>query len=248
MNSVKSTSSTVPSPSRTNRIPSSIDDHLKELRRLQTIAKQTLDNDDFEGWIRALPSVMLAAEKLRKHLLKSPIVALRDSDLRQFLPKVEIGEFDDVKEVSSNFFAERFDPTDYFTRLLKVNTLVLPVEFPQMLSRFCEEARQCYSLGLDIAMLSLCRMVLEVAINDIAKRVGQLSANQSPGMRTRMRWIAGKAGHHKVYKHYESLCEIVHGRSLGGDRNALTFLTTTLGLVSWLYERNAGRISRGRVT
>lgn len=230
-------------------MPQTIDDSLKVLSGLRKAADRALREGDLDDWVRALVPVMDVAEQLRLQLLKNPIVISRNPALRPFLPEVGVEEFGDSKREASNVFFDRYNPDEYFARLVEVNTLIVPSAVPRNLSRFLEEVRQCYALGLDVAVQSLCRTVLEVVVNDIAIRIGKLQPTQLkpgvklPDMRTRLRWIAGENSE-RIYEHYKILCEVVHGRASKINCSARVSLAKTLALVATLYESNKDRMDQ----
>src|SRR5690606_13676901 len=122
-------------------------------------------------------------------------------------------------------FFGRFGPKDYFARLVEVNTLVVSVSFPAALAAFCEEARQSYALGLDVAVHSLSRTILEVALNDIVTRLARKPRNpgksekRQPTVKQRGLSVPGERGD-EVYGPYRRLCAIIHGVSLGSEQGA----------------------------
>lgn len=251
MKATRSSTTTTPRPSKRTVCGSvSVDDRLHQLQELRVKAKQTLTEGDLDAWFVALGQAIRAAAQLRKYLLAHPVVALKNASLRPLISQLVEVDDDDDESIAPEVFFSRFGPKDYFARLVEVNTLVVPVSFPKTLSAFCEEARQCYALGLDIAVHSLSRTILEVAVNDIATRLGRIPANSVTNeknrpimMRRRVRAIAGKR-HEEVYTHYRRLCAVVHGRSLASGRGALTTLVETHSFVSLLYQHNAYRLNQ----
>ena len=136
-------------------------------------------------------------------------------------------------------------PAEYVANLALVDILVTPLRIPPELRQFLTEARKCYALGYDVAVQSLCRTILEAAINDIAVHTGKVPREvveqnlyRQCALWQRCQLIAGDL-HKQIYDDlYCSLCKVVHGRTTSGTYGALGSLTKTIGFVQHLYELN----------
>jgi hypothetical protein len=123
-----------------------------------------------------------------------------------------------------------------------VSVVVTPFKIPSNLRHFLDEARQCYGLGQFAAVQSLSRTILEVAVNDIAVRIGRMPRKFTEGaMSKRIRWVSGNQSK-QIYAHYRELCTVVHGQATCAVDGPLGSLTKTIGYVEYLYDLNKDQI------
>ncbi len=76
----------------------------------------------------------------------------------------------ETDELQSDLFHSWCNAHDYIQGLYEIGALVLDVAAPKILSGFVSEARSCYALRKYIALYSLCRTIMEIAIRDIGTR------------------------------------------------------------------------------
>src|SRR5207244_3460431 len=130
---------------------------------------------DAEGWFRALNPELAAADELRSYLLSHPVVISDDTEMKELLSGFPVSDLDDGDKVGSELLFSWISPSEYASRLAQVNILIAPFEIPFDLRCFLDEARQCYGFGQFAAVQSLCRTILEAAVNEIVVRTGRLS-------------------------------------------------------------------------
>lgn len=222
-----------------------IDRLAHELIELRQRAKQLLDAGDIDAWLNAMPSEFQVAERLRSHLLNHAIVVTDDPAVKQLLAEIDLGDLDDPDKLGMQLLWGAISPAEYAANLALVNVLVAPLQIPVELQQFLTEARKCYALGYDVAVQSLCRTILEAAINDIAVNTGKVPKEaveqnlyrQYP-LWKRCQHVAGDL-YEQIYDDlYCSLCKVIHGRTTSGTYGTLGSLTKTIGFVQHLYELN----------
>jgi hypothetical protein len=228
-----------------------IDALAHELIDCQQTAKRLLEAGDMDAWLAAMPAEFRAAERLRSHLLNNSVVVTDDPVVKQLLAGMDLTELDDADKVGRDLLWGAISPSEYATSLAFVDVLIAPFQIPSDLRQFLTEARKCYALGYDVAVQSLCRTILEAAINDIAVKTGKVPKEaveqnlyrQYP-LWQRCQSVAGDL-HKQIYDDlYCSLCKVVHGRTTSGTHGALGSLTKTIGFVQHLYELNKEQMPR----
>ncbi len=229
----------------------SIDALAHELIDHQQTAKRLLEAGDVDAWIAAMPVEDRAAERLRSYLINNPVVITDDPVVKQLLAGMDLTELDDPDKIGRDLLWGAISPSEYATNLAFVDILIAPFLIPSDLRQFLTEARKCYALGYDVAVQSLCRTILEAAINDIAVETGKVPKEaveqnlyrQYP-LWQRCQYVAGDL-HEKIYDDlYCSLCKVVHGRTTSGTYGALGSLTKTIRFVQHLYELNKGEMPK----
>lgn len=80
---------------------------------------------------------------------------------------------DEIQHLESDLFYSWFSGYDYVKELYSVGSLIVSVgDIPSNLSIFVDELRSCYVFKRYLAVYSLCRTVLEIAINDLFNKNG----------------------------------------------------------------------------
>jgi len=227
----------------------SIDALAHSLIDLQQTAKWLLDLDDIDAWVEAIPAEVQAAQRLRSYLIANPVVISDDPAVKQLLAGIDLTELDDAHTIGMKLLSDSIvSPATYVASLGIVDIMVLPFQIPASLQQFLREARQCYAIGLDAAVQSLSRTILEVAVNDVAVRTGTLPPEilgrnmaRQYSMEKRIDLVAGSCAG-QVYKHYSALCTVVHGRDTSAVDGPLGSLTKTIGYVQRIYELNKEKV------
>lgn len=77
-------------------------------------------------------------------------------------------EDDEIEHLESDLFYSWFSGYDYVKELYSVGSLIVSVgDLPSSLSEFVDELRLCYVFQRYLAVYSLCRAVLDIAMNDL---------------------------------------------------------------------------------
>ncbi len=94
--------------------------------------------------------------------------------------KKEIGEddefdsskikVDELSDLTDEHFVERYGQYTYFQELYEIGPMILSVLVPPALEDFAWEARECFALYRHVAVCSLCRTMIEIALKDISVR------------------------------------------------------------------------------
>ncbi|GBE14633.1 hypothetical protein BMS3Abin14_00679 [bacterium BMS3Abin14] len=93
--------------------------------------------------------------------------AMSDSEITEFLK----GELDDndIENLASDLFYSWFSHYEYIQGIYEIGALTISCsKIPENLSKFVNEARDCYAFQQFNAVFSLCRTILEISIKDVA--------------------------------------------------------------------------------
>jgi len=82
-------------------------------------------------------------------------------------------ECDEIEHLESNLFYSWFSGNDYVKELYNVGSLIVSVgDIPSSLLKFVDELRSCYVFQRYLAVYSLCRTVIEIAMSDLFDKNG----------------------------------------------------------------------------
>ncbi len=210
----------------------------------QKNSQPLLEPGNVDAWLDALTSEVRTVEQLRTRLLDRPAVDPDDSAVKPVPGGNDLAGAGDFDKVGAEIMYSWIKPAEYGARFAEVSALVARFPMPFDLRCFLDEARQCYALGQFSAVQSLCRTILETAVNDIASRTGKMPRaaaekdefKGSP-LKERIRLVAGDSCD-QIHQHYHHLCKVVPGFSTSATNGALGTLTKTVGFVQHLYGRH----------
>lgn len=77
---------------------------------------------------------------------------------------------DELSFLTEEHFVERYGQYTYFQELYEIGPMILGVVVPPTLEDFAWEARECFALYRHVAVCSLCRTMIEIALKDISTR------------------------------------------------------------------------------
>jgi hypothetical protein len=221
-----------------------------ELIAHQEKSKSLIESGDIDAWLKEIVSEFRLIEQLRTELLNHSVVVTDDPAVKRVLKGIDLTEIEDLDKVGTKFLYSWISPAEYGARFVEVRFLIAPFQIPYDLRIFLDEARQCYALGQFSAVQSLSRTILEAAVNDIAVRIRKLpreavEKNMSRQYPIWERFVSVAGNDFKrIYRHYEDLCIVVHGRSTSAPSGALGSLIKTIGFVQHLYEQNKVHIKQ----
>jgi hypothetical protein len=83
--------------------------------------------------------------------------------------ELDLDEMDDLKW---DVFYSSFYPYEYVQGLYEIGSSIVGITVPEHLLPYVSQARQCYTFRQLIAVISLCKTILEVAVRDQSERKG----------------------------------------------------------------------------
>lgn len=193
----------------------------------------TLDILDPE-WDKYTMKLSKLSSQLSHQLLQDPVATTNDSTVMQVLTDLNIADYHNLHQKGLQLLSDLVRPEEYAARLAEI-ILLMPshTEIPNNLRVFFEEARQCYALGQFAAVQSLCRTIIEIAIDDKGIADGKWrkedlknkAFRRDHGFEKRINLVLGKKKDStQIYSFYCDLCAVVHGKEIsvqGGSTFAL---------------------------
>jgi hypothetical protein len=174
-------------------------------------------------------------------------------DFREYLDYVldHDRDGDELWELTSDYFYPYFG-SEYVEDLLKTGVLVLPFsDLPPHLEEYVGEARYCHALQQYLALCVLCRIILEIVLNDVRHRRWIKNGDpRTPRSETATHKIsalineitqAGDTLRVKMHRLKDVANVVVHPGSRSSEdvkmkkEQALKFLQETVSLVGDLY-------------
>lgn len=195
------------------------------------------------------PDARLIIQKIMSGEPLSVEKAMSGSTIEEFLN----GELDenDIENLGSDLFYSWFSHYEYIQGLYEIGSLVLSCgKIPDNLSRFVDEARNCYTFQQYNAVFSLCRTIIEICIKDLAV-INEILPRDSCNIRQ----LSSRTP--ELYELINQLCDrvsvfdkirkplhkvrtgtnyIIHGNRIVKREEAKNILKQTLMVVHELYE------------
>jgi hypothetical protein len=146
-------------------------------------------------------------------------------------------------ELGSDLLYSWISHYEYVRNIFKVNTLILRTKLPASLRQYVLEARNCFALEQNNAVISMCRTILEAAAKDLCEKKGFFEPHGEKVIEINPKVFnqligaisSGKLKRRAVRIYYRDACPIVHGdRSVNGGQ-ALRVLRETTDVVQELY-------------
>ena len=140
---------------------------------------------------------------------------------------------------------------EYIKNIFRVNTLILRTKIPPSLRRYILEARNCFALEQNNAVVSMCRTILEAAAKDLCEKKGFFESHGEKVIEINpevfnqlIRAISsGKLKRRAVKLYYCDACPVVHGdRSVDADE-AFRVLQETTDVVQELYSSHRSKLA-----
>ena len=148
------------------------------------------------------------------------------------LPEEEVDGLADLLYSSYNH-------KEYVKNLYEIGCLILGIPVPRALLAFVSAARDSYAFQNYLAVLSLCRTMLEIALRDMAERKGLIERNsQDPGLLSAQirRKIAPPHLRDSVEGLYRKTSLLIHGRTFTDRNEARDVFRTTLEIIQSTYK------------
>lgn len=245
------------------------------LKQTEKALVKAVIESDREGVAKYLAEFVELRRDIKVAMLQHPVIQVpeaTDPEAKRILRKVSAGEpfgierategtglgdalltelgETEIDELGRDLFYVWFSHHDYIVSLYEVGSLVLSVgTLPDRLVGFVDEAKSCYAFQQYSAVCALCRMMLEIAVKDMAIHCGVLRGDQD-NVRSLERRGADLHGI------IESLCElaafskhraqlhqirrrgnqVIHGNKEISAEDAKQLLQDTLLAINDLYE------------
>jgi hypothetical protein len=221
---------------------------------LKQRAADALAADDVEAFLDLRTERILAIEQLQEALLNDSVHVVRSPEAQRVLAEIDLSDIEDLDATGSRLLFSWFAPQDYALGLSRVDALIAPVPMPETLRTFVQEARQCYAFQQVNAVYSLCRTILEAAVNDLCVRTGRMPKHivdeglfddERYTFRNRLKLLSSGPRLNRIHEHYRLLCRVVHGSTTVTWGDALAALVDTLGFVHQLYAIYQHAIRKG---
>lgn len=164
----------------------------------RSLSQDQEKNNTLNQAIKYLVEWVEVKKQIRLLTFDRSILSLPDSEnkeIRTILQKINLGEklpfenifsgtvlekiFEtnledyEIEDLESDLFYSWFSGYDYVKELYSVGSLIVSVgDFPSNLFKFIDELRSCYVFQEYLAVYSLCRAALEIAMNDLYNKNG----------------------------------------------------------------------------
>lgn len=255
------------------------DDIIQKALRLKELDKliiKAVVNWDVDRLTEYLIEFKDAKKIIRTYGLKHHLVnihEIKDKDARNIIQKVlsgesfsvekalsgsEIGEFlkgelneDEIESLGFDLFYSWFSHYEYVEGLYEIGALAISCgRVPENLSRFVEEARQCFTFRQFNAVFSLCRTMLEICIKDAATRYKILPADihnikymssRTPDLNDLIDQLCDQVTifdgvRDRLHRVRRRTNYIIHGNRLVGKEETKELLRETLSVIHEFYE------------
>ena len=221
---------------------------------------------DFESLPTLISEFREKKIKVQSGLSEFPVVEGVDDSAREVLARVQrkfptdsvieelkrtVGEEGSLYELSdeeawelgSDLLYSWISHYEYVRNIFKVNTLILRTTIPPSLRQYILEARNCFALEQNNAVISMCRAILEAATKDLCEKKGFFEPHREKVIEINPEVFnqligaisSGKLKRRAVKIYYRDACPVVHGdRSVNADQ-ALRVLRETADVVQELY-------------
>lgn len=174
---------------RLNELEESFRDSLSQTQEADNSLKQA---------VKYLVEWVEVKKQIRLLTFDRSILSIPDSEnreIRTILQKISLGEklplenifsgtelekifetnleYDEIEHLESDLFYSWFSGYDYVKELYSVGSLIVSVgDLPSSLLKFVDELRSCFVFQRYLSVYSLCRAVLEIAMNDLFNKNG----------------------------------------------------------------------------
>lgn len=152
----------------------------------------------------------------------------------------------EASDIGSDLLYSWISHHEYVRNTFKVNTLILQTTIPSALRQYILEARNCFALEQNNAVISMCRTILEAAAKDLCEKKGffephgenVIDINPEVFNQLIKAISEGKIKKHAINIYYREACPVVHGdKSVKADQ-ALRVLRETTDVIQQLYSLN----------
>jgi hypothetical protein len=147
------------------------------------------------------------------------------------------------EELSWDLLYSWFGPIAYVESLARTGFLILGTSVPESFHQFIDQARQCIAFQQYLAVYSLCRTILEIAVRDVGQKSGKLPrdhGNVKEDILRRFSTMKNKVvptyQRPEIEKIYDKASGLIHGNKVVGETEALDLFDRTLKAVHNLYE------------
>lgn len=155
----------------------------------------------------------------------------------------------ETDELQPDLFHSWCNAHEYIQGLYEIGALVLDVAVPKILTGFVSEARSCYALRKYIAVRSLCRTIMEIAIRDIGRKEGPIKEEpcnvvlfekyQKDNFFHQIGQISSQNLQRKIKNiYYKKTCFPIHRPETVTRQEAKELFRETMTAVQELYARN----------
>ena len=241
------------------------------LKELDKLIIEALAKKEIEQFGKYLTEFHNLKQQVQKYILEHPVIDLPDidePDTRSLIQKIAsgipfqveialqgfpfLGKLDevDIEELGSDLFYSWFCGDDYIRGLCEVGAVVISCgEIPSNLTKFVDEARDCYAFQKYNAVFSLCRTILEVCIKDFAATYKFIPSDYSnvrqlkyrnPDLNELINQLCDmrifKGVHNQLHKIRRETNFFIHGNRIVKKQEAKKMLKDTLSAVHKLYE------------
>lgn len=147
-----------------------------------------------------------------------------------------------LQELASDHLYSWFGPYEYVERLLKIGFVILGISVPDSFHKFVDQARQCYAFQQYLAVYSLCRTILEIAVRDVGQKKGKLPHDKGKVKEDILRRFGDMKNKivptfqkDEIGKIYDKASGLIHGNKIVGESEAVELFERTLKAVYALY-------------
>lgn len=154
-------------------------------------------------------------------------------------------ELDDseIECLSHDLFHSRYSHYDYVEGLDQIGSLIASDDIPKEIGSFVDEAKQCYAFQRYIAVVSLCRTLVEAVARDICikkelfrKRGDNVVAWEQYRWSDLRNLVASGELNNRLRNHYGDMSSLVHGRRTAGQNDAQKIFQKTIAIIHSLYD------------
>lgn len=201
---------------------------------LEESAVQVDDPEARDRLQRLYEEEVFLTDKLMRHL----------GETREDLNLIEL-DSTDIDRLASDHFYSWTSGEDYVRALYDLGVVALGVRVPSSLSRLLSEARSCFALGQELAVVALCRSAVEAAMKDIARRKGLFKrfANEIPGgndeqvpVSKLIEWTSRSTLRGDIREYYHRTSLIIHVKHELRRGEAKEIFRDGLSVINRLYE------------
>jgi len=152
----------------------------------------------------------------------------------------------EASDIGSDLLYSWISHHEYVRNIFKVNTLILQTTIPSALRQYILEARNCFALEQNNAVISMCRTILEAAAKDLCEKKGffephgekVIEINPEVFNQLIKAISKGKLKRRAIKIYYREACPVVHGDMSVKADQALRVLRETTDVIQQLYSLN----------
>jgi len=242
-----------------------------KLQSLNDQIIESIDPVDIDKFEKAMLDYYGLKNEICAVLLDYPVAKLHDKEVRELLSQATSKEgleieilladhlndlgikkkpheifdpygFDEYDQLASDHLFSWFGPEAYIKNLFIAGYLILGTAVPSHFKKFVDQARQCFAFEQYLAVYSLCRTILEIAVRDVGQKKGILPRDKGKvkhdvlrRFQEMKRKVVPKSLREEVENIYDKASGLIHGNKTVKKSEAIDLLRRTLKVVQNLY-------------